>query len=122
MESVLFLNSITFIYFLLNILRVFSYVPQIITLSQEISEAKAMSLTTWSFWSAANFFTGVYALFVLKDTLLILMSFSNTLGCGIVVGLLIYKRKKYAPVNVYQDCEVIIEYISTEEMKEMIRS
>ena len=120
MESVLFIKAITYVYFLLNTVRVFSYVPQIITVGREKSTARAISLLTWTFWTAANFITGIYASFVVKDTLLSLMSYGNTLGCGIVVGIVLYKRKKYAEGRVTEKKEMV-EVASEKEVIELIR-
>lgn len=120
MESVLFIKVITYVYFLLNTVRVFSYVPQIITVGKEKSTAKAISLITWSFWTGANFITGMYASFVVKDTLLSLMSYGNTLGCGIVVGIVLYKRRKYSEKRIAQKAAMVVE-ASEKEVIELIR-
>lgn len=98
----LFIKSIIFLYFTFNTVRVFSYVPQIMAVAKDVSDAKAISLLTWSFWSMANFTTGLYANFVAHDMLLAIMSYGNTLGCIIVVGIVIYKRKKYGNVNFFK--------------------
>lgn len=120
METTLFIKAITYIYFLLNTVRVFSYVPQIITVSKEKSTAKAISLWTWSFWTVANFITGLYATFVVKDVLLSLMSYGNTLGCGIVVGIVLFKRKHYAETVTNSNSEVS-DVASKEEIISLIR-
>lgn len=120
MESVLFIKAITYIYFLLNTIRVFSYVPQIITVGKEKSMAKAISLLTWSFWTGANFVTGLYASFVVKDSLLSLMSYGNTLGCGVVVGIVIYKRRKYSESRI-KSLETVAEVASEKEVIQLMR-
>lgn len=98
----LFIKSIIFLYFTFNTVRVFSYVPQIIAVAKDMTDAKAISLLTWSFWSMANLTTGLYATFVAHDMLLAIMSYGNTLGCTIVVGIVIYKRKKYGHVHFFK--------------------
>lgn len=94
-----FTQLITVIYLALNTVRVFSYVPQIIAVGKDKSPAKAIALTTWIFWTLANFTTALYASFVAPDFLLSLMSYGNTLGCGTVVAIVLYKRKKYAQID-----------------------
>lgn len=94
MQSFL-IAAITFAYVSLGAVRVLSYVPQIWAVSKERSEAKAISLITWTFWTLANLTTGLYATVVVPDMLLALMSYGNTLGCAIVVGIVMYKRKVY---------------------------
>lgn len=121
MDSLLFIKAITYVYFLLNTVRVFSYVPQIITVGKEKSTAKAISLVTWSFWTGANFITGMYASFVVKDSLLSLMSYGNTFGCGIVVGIVIYKRRRYNEKRVAARNATVIEVASEKEVIQLLR-
>ena len=99
MDKALLIQLITSLYLLFNSARVLSYLPQIWAVSKEESKAQAISLLTWGFWTLANFTTGLYASFVAPDFLLSLMSYGNALGCGIVVGIVLYKRVKYASVN-----------------------
>lgn len=95
MESFTAIKIITFLYILFNSGRVFSYIPQIIAVFKEKTPVLAISLVTWSFWTAANLTTALYATVVLPDQLLAAMSYGNTLGCAVVVFLVIYKRYKY---------------------------
>jgi hypothetical protein len=95
MESLTAIKIITFFYILFNSGRVFSYIPQIIAVFKEQTPVLAISLVTWSFWTAANLTTALYATVVLPDALLAAMSYGNTLGCAIVVFLVVYKRYKY---------------------------
>jgi uncharacterized protein with PQ loop repeat len=122
MKYELFIKAITYVYFVLNTIRVFSYVPQIITVGKEKTTAKAISLWTWCFWTGANLITGMYATFVVKDTLLSLMSYGNTLGCGIVVGIVLYKRRKYDEQRIMERNRGIIEIASEKEVVELIRN
>lgn len=117
MDSELFAKIVTYIYFLLNTIRVFSYIPQIITVGKEKSTARAISLLTWSFWTGANLITGVYATFVVKDTLLSLMSYGNALGCGIVVGIVLYKRKRYNEKTIEERDRGVLKISSEEVIK-----
>ncbi len=94
--EVLLLNVIKWLYVAFNSVRVFSYIPQIITVAKEKSQAKALSLLTWFFWTGANITTALYAHVILKDDMLTWMSLGNSLGCMIVIGIVIYKRLIYA--------------------------
>jgi uncharacterized protein with PQ loop repeat len=105
--EVYMIKAITLVYFLLNTVRVFSYVPQIITVAKEKSTAKAISLMTWIFWTGANLITAIYATVVVKDLLLALMSYGNSIGCGVVVGIVLYKRKKYSKKQNDEDYEFL---------------
>ena len=95
----LFISSITQLCFLLNSLRILSYLPQIITIVKGKDDSKSISVLTWSFWTFTNFVTVLYTTFVHFDYILILTNVGNTLGCGIVVFLVLYKRRKYKKVN-----------------------
>ena len=85
--------------FLLNSLRILSYLPQIITIVKGKDDSKSISVLTWSFWTFTNFVTVLYTTFVHFDYILILTNVGNTLGCGIVVFLVLYKRRKYKKVS-----------------------
>lgn len=104
------LNILISLYLILNTIRVFSYVPQIVAVAKDKSPALAISLITWGFWTSANMITGLYATFIVNDFKLALMNYGNTLGCGIVICIVIYKRYKYAqkPVLVQTVTEVSV--------------
>jgi hypothetical protein len=108
-----FIKSVIFMYFTFNTIRVFSYVPQIIAVSKDTTPAKGISLLTWSFWVVANLTTGLYATVVLPDMLLAIMSYGNTLGCAIVVSIVIYKRNKYG--NSFVNFKANKEYKSADD-------
>lgn len=122
------IKLITIIYLAFNTVRVFSYVPQILAVAKDKSSARAIALSTWSFWTAANFTTGLYASFVAPDFLLSIMSYGNTLGCGIVVGIVLYKRRKYATVDalivspVTQEVAHVDILATDEEMQKLLKS
>lgn len=94
-EHSLLLKIIIIAYAFFNGARVLSYLPQIIAAAKDKSGAKAISLLTWGFWTMANFTTTLYAVIVVPDFLLAIMSAGNTLGCAIVFAIVWYKRLKY---------------------------
>lgn len=77
-----------------NSVRVLSYIPQIFVVMKDKQGAKAISLITWSFWTGANLTTALYATIIAPDAWLAGMSYGNTLGCLIVVVMVVYKRWK----------------------------
>jgi hypothetical protein len=83
-------------YFLFNSFRVFTYLPQILAVSKDNTGAKAISILTWIAWTIANLTAGLYAEFVLAkpDYMLAIMSYGNAIGCGTVIGIVMYKRNK----------------------------
>lgn len=88
-------HIITFLYIVFNSGRIFSYIPQIISVYKEKSAVTAISLLTWSFWAGANFTTGLYTIMVHYDLLMTIISMSNALCCMIVIGQVISKRYEY---------------------------
>jgi hypothetical protein len=81
---------------LCNLLRVGSYLPQILRVANDNEGAKAISYWTWSMWIAANGSTAAYALVNIADWTLFIVSALNTLGCLAVVGLTMWKRRAHA--------------------------
>jgi hypothetical protein len=81
---------------LCNLLRVGSYLPQILRVANDNEGAKAISCWTWSMWIAANGSTAAYALVNVADRALFIVSALNTLGCAAVVLLTMWKRRRAA--------------------------
>jgi len=83
---------ILFAYGACNGVRVFSYAPQIVRIARDCEGARAISLSTWWLWIAANATTALYAWVNLGDAPLALLNVLNTMCCLIVVGLTVWKR------------------------------
>lgn len=95
MENQNTITLITVVYLFFNGARVLSYLPQIYTIAKEHNKVTAISLSTWIFWALANLTTGIYSQVEVHDHILTLINYGNSLCCFIVVGMVIYKRKKY---------------------------
>jgi hypothetical protein len=76
----------------LNGLRVFAYIPQILCVHRDGNGAVAVSATTWSLFLAANIATVTYALAVSRDLLVAVVFSANALGCLSIVALIVMKR------------------------------
>jgi hypothetical protein len=76
----------------LNSARVIAYFPQAIRIYTDVNGAKAVSIATWSLFSAANLATVTYALTVAEDMLVAIIFSLNTIGCMIIVGFTVWKR------------------------------
>lgn len=92
------LQTLVALYFITNTFRIVSYWPQIVQVARQTDDVKAISLWTWSMWTASNLTTALYAAFILPkfDLLLVLLNLGNTAGCLLVIMLVISKRKAYA--------------------------
>jgi hypothetical protein len=80
-------------YLATNGLRVLSYVPQIVRVYKDKAGAQAISLSTWSFWTVSNLTTALYAAAILNDPFLSTVSAGNTACCGLVVAMVVAKRR-----------------------------
>ena len=90
----MYLQEITLALFsIFNVLRVGSYLPQIVRVATDTDGAKAISYSTWCLWIGANSSTAAYAIVNIADWALFAVSFVNALGCTAVVGLTMWKRR-----------------------------
>jgi uncharacterized protein with PQ loop repeat len=92
---VLWIKIVTFLYLVFNGIRVFSCIPQILSIAKEESPVKTISISTWCMLSMGLITSCLYAIYVTHDLLIALMSGGNGVSSIIVIGLVIYKRKRY---------------------------
>ena len=93
----MYLSEITLALFsIFNILRLGSYLPQIVRVAADNEGAKAISYSTWSLWIGANASTAAYALVNIADMTLFIVSAMNAIGCTLVVGSTALKRRRHA--------------------------
>jgi hypothetical protein len=79
--------------------RVLAYMPQIVRVCRDPNGAAAVSLVTWSLFTAANAATVVYALVGLHDLVVAAVFALNALGSLTIVGLTAFKRLTVRPVG-----------------------
>jgi hypothetical protein len=72
--------------------RAVAYFPQMVLIYRDPHRAKAVSLTTWLLFAAANVATVVYALAVASDLVVAFVFALNAAGCFAIVLLIALKR------------------------------
>ena len=82
-----------------NMLRLASYIPQIIAVTRDRNRAAAISISCWSIWICANAATGAYAWVNLGDLSLSVVAFFNAACCTIVVVIAARKRLKIEEID-----------------------
>jgi hypothetical protein len=75
-----------------NLLRLASYVPQIVTVARDQNGATAISFSCWTIWVGANASTAIYAWIKLTDSNLALVSAFNAVCCLVVLLIAAYKH------------------------------
>jgi hypothetical protein len=88
-------------YAIMNSLRIFAYLPQIVTVLRASDRAEAVSLLTWTFWTLANIATTAYSAVILEDVLSMVIFAGNSVCCALVVSIVGWKRKRYSSARAH---------------------
>ena len=83
---------VAWLYVITNSIRVFFYAPQIRAVLKAEDGARAVSITTWSFWTFAHLTAMLYGWFVLHDSAFCAI-FSGNLACTVAVTLIAIRKR-----------------------------
>jgi uncharacterized protein with PQ loop repeat len=81
-------------YATVNSLRVFSYLPQIASVTRARGRAEAISLLTWTLWTISNITTAIYGALIVHDELLTAIFAANAGCCVAVIAVVLWKRNQ----------------------------
>ena len=85
-------TAISWIYLVTNTVRILFYAPQIRAVFKARDGAAAVSLTTWGFWTFANFTAALYGGLVIHDAGFTAIFIGNFLCTGLVTAIAAIKR------------------------------
>jgi hypothetical protein len=87
-----------------NLLRLVSYLPQIVAVARDKHGATAISFSCWLIWVGANATTAMYSWARLNDAALGLINGFNAACCVLVLLLAVYKRAVHVGAQLPRSC------------------
>ena len=87
-----FVYWISWLYLVTNTVRIVFYAPQIVAVYRADDGASAVSITTWAFWTFANFTAALYGALAIRDTGFTLIFLGNLVCTGAVTAIATAKR------------------------------
>jgi uncharacterized protein with PQ loop repeat len=93
---------------MLNGMRVFGYLPQIVRIYRDPNGAAAVSILTWVLFAAAHVATAWYVLATSGDRLVAGMFALNMIGCLVIAVLTAFKR--WSPPPAERPCGSLPEH------------
>jgi uncharacterized protein with PQ loop repeat len=88
-------SIIAWIYLATNLLRVFTYVPQVVAVWRSTDGALSVSLLTWGSWVVAQSTSVFYGLMIVRDGFFVAIALINLVGCGAVLLIAMRRRASW---------------------------
>ncbi len=89
------LALVAWAYLLTNAVRVFTYLPQIVTVWHCRDGARSLSLLTWGSWVVSHVAATAYGVLVVQDLPFLLITLINLGGCGAVTVIGMRRRTQW---------------------------
>ncbi|RCW67542.1 hypothetical protein [Pseudorhodoferax soli] len=89
------LALIAWAYLLTNAVRMFTYVPQIVTVWRCQDGARSLSLLTWWSWVLSHITAIAYGVLVVRDLPFLMITLINLAGCGAVAAIAMRRRAQW---------------------------
>jgi len=84
---------------LINSIRIFAYLPQILKAARDQNGASAISFVTWGLFFLSHLATVAYALVHLADIVMALIFLGNALACLTILVIAVVKQKRHLKAN-----------------------
>jgi hypothetical protein len=91
-----------------NVLKLVSYLSQILAVARDRHGAVTISVSCWAIWIGANVSTALYAWTHLGDLSLVAVSVLNAAGCSTVLTLAVFKwfmvQRRVSILAMFEGC------------------
>ena len=112
------------LYSTVGIVMAVSYLPQVIRLIKAQTPCHEISMASWVIWNYTASVSLLYSIYDLNDTKLTIVNIINVLFINLIIGVTLYKRRKYGDLVVIsdQDDSLTQIYNTVEEVEEVMDS
>lgn len=84
---------------LVNSIRIFAYVPQMVTAAKDVNGASGVSYITWALFLLSHVTTIAYAIVDQGDLVMAFIFLGNALACLAIIMITLIKRRRYSLVQ-----------------------
>ncbi len=88
------LTTIIFLYASTGVIEIIGYFP---TIKDLLKRKPSANISSWAIWTFSMFIAFLYAIFIISDLLLEIVTGLNFLSCAVILGLAL--RLKYKKIR-----------------------